>query len=164
MTASVDTAKVATRRELRFATIDELRAEIDRIEAADQSGTLSQHGNWTAGQIFGHLAAWINYAYDGFPIQPPPWLIRIILRMQLKRYLKRGFPSGVRIPKVREGTTATEPLSIAEGLQRLRVALQRLESDEPATHASPAFGPMSHADRIQLNLRHAELHLSFLRY
>jgi hypothetical protein len=129
-----------------------------------KAGTLSQLGNWTAGQIFGHLATWINYTYDGFPIQRPPWFVRIVLRMQLKKYLKKGFPSGVRIPKVDNGSTGTESLSTAEGSQRLRAALQRLESDEPAAHDSPAFGPMSHADRIQLNFRHAELHLSFLRY
>jgi hypothetical protein len=68
------------------------------------------------------------------------------------------------IPKVDNGTPGTESLSTAEGSQRLRAALQRLESDEPAAHDTPAFGPMSHADRIQLNFRHAELHLSFLRY
>jgi hypothetical protein len=29
---------------------------------------------------------------------------------------------------------------------------------------SPAFGPMNHEDRTQFNLRHAELHLSFLQF
>jgi hypothetical protein len=73
-------------------------------------------------------------------------------------------PAGVRIPGTKDGTFGTEPLSTSEGADRLRRAFQRLLSDEPARYDSPAFGPMSHADRIQLNLRHAELHLSFLRY
>jgi hypothetical protein len=164
MTTALNTAKVFDRRKLRFETIGELRAEVDRVVGAERAGTLSLVGNWTVGQIFGHLAAWINYSYDGYPLKPPPWFIRIILRWQVKKYLKHGMPAGVRIPRVENGTLATEPLDTDEGAKRLRAALVRLASDEPARYDSPAFGPMSHADRIQLNLRHAELHLSFLRY
>lgn len=164
MTAPVNTAKVESRRALRFSTIDDVLKDIDGIVAADQAGTLRQLGNWTPGQVFGHVAAWLNYSYDGYPIKPPPWFIRIILRMKIKKYMRDGMPAGVRIPGVANGTFATEPLSTGEGAERLRRALQRLQSDEPAKYDSPAFGEMSHADRIQLNLRHAELHFSFLRY
>ncbi len=37
----------------------------------------------------------------------------------------------------------------------------RLKNGEPCTHDSPAFGALSHEDRIRLNLRHAELHLGY---
>jgi hypothetical protein len=47
---------------------------------------------------------------------------------------------------------------------RLVVALRRLESSESAPFDSPAVGPLSDLDRVQLNLRHAELHLGFLAY
>ena len=47
---------------------------------------------------------------------------------------------------------------------RLKSAFERLQSGEPAKYDSPAFGKMSHEDRIELNLRHAELHLGFLVY
>lgn len=162
MGTAIDT-KYASRRALRFTSIDDLLAEVARIEAADGSGALQRSGNWTAGQNFGHLASWINYAYEGYPFQSPPWFVRFMLRMMKGRYLRKGMPQGVRIPGAAEGTWGTEPLTTAEGAQRLRAALQRLRS-EPARHPSPAFGPMSHEDRIALNLRHAELHLGFLRY
>ncbi len=164
MSNLVNTAQVRDRRALRFSSIDDVLKDIDAIVAADQGGTLRQLGNWPPGQVLGHVAAWINYSYDGYPVKPPPWFIRIILRMKVKKYLRDGMPVGVRIPGVENGTFATEPLSTAAGAERLRRALQRLQSNEPATYDSPAFGAMSHADRIQLNLRHAELHLSFLRY
>lgn len=164
MTAPMNTATVQDRRVLRFSSIDDVLKDVDRIVAADPAGTLRQLGNWTPGQILGHLATWTNYSYDGYPFKPPPWFIRIILRMKVKKYLRDGMPSGVRIPGVENGTFGTEPLNISDGAERLRRALQRLQSDEPAVHDSPAFGEMSHSDRIQLNLRHAELHLSFLRY
>lgn len=159
----LDTRKVADRRNLRYASIDDLLADIDRIVAAENAGTLSHTGNWTAGQAMGHVAAWINYGYDGYPIKPPPFPISIILRFMGKRMLTKGMRPGVRIPGVPNGTLATEPLSTQDGAAQLRAALQRLKKGEPARFPSPAFGPMTEADRVQLNLRHAELHLSFLK-
>ena len=162
MSNAVETSKASDRRALRFNTIDDLLAEVDRIVAADEAGTLRRSGNWTAGQAFGHIAAWINYAYDGYPFKTP-WPIRLILRTRVQRYLRDGMPTGVRIPKVKDGTYATEALSAQEGATRLGRALARLASDEPARHDSPAFGNLSDEDRIALNLRHAELHLGFLQ-
>jgi hypothetical protein len=158
----VNTSKVTDRRSLRFNSIGELAVEVDRLAAAERTGKLRRNGNWTLGQICGHLAAWINYAYDGFPMGPPPWLIRVILRSRVKKYLRDGMPAGVRIPKVKNGTFATEPLSVEEGTERLRRAIKRLQSGEPARFDSPAFGKLSDEQRIALNLRHAELHLGFL--
>ena len=161
MSIAANTTKSSDRRSLQFNTIDDLLAEADRIVAAEKAGTLRQSGNWTAGQAFGHLAAWMNYAYDGYPFKTP-WPIRLILKTQVRKYLRNGMPAGVRIPKVKNGTYATEVLSTEEGAAQLRRALTRLASDEPATHDSPAFGKASDEDRIALNLRHAELHLGFL--
>lgn len=158
---TINTAKVSDRRRPRFTTVDELLADVDRIVAAERAGTLRRTGNWTAGQVFGHLATWINYAYEGFPFRPP-WFIRWILRKKKAVYLRDGMPAGVRIPKVQNGTFGTEELSTDEGAARLRRALLRLKSGEPAKFESPAFGTMSQEERTALNLRHAELHLSFL--
>jgi hypothetical protein len=158
----IDTGKVADRRGLRFNSIDDLLADVDRIVAAERAGRLRQAGNWTAGQTMGHLAAWINYAYDGFPMDRPPWFVRFILGFLKKKYLRDGMPAGVRIPKAENGTYGTEPLSTAEGADRLRKALARLKSGETARYDSPAWGRMPDEERIALNLRHAELHLSFL--
>ena len=154
----------AARRTLWFDSIDQLLAEVDRIMTAEANGQLQTSGSWTPGQILAHLAAWIEYGYDGFPMKAPPWIIRVILRAQLKKYLRRGMPSGVRIPKAPGGTFGADNLPSQEAADRLRTALERLKNGEPAKYDSPAFGAMSHEQRIQLNLRHAELHLSFLQY
>lgn len=162
MAGAVDTKTVAGRRTLRFNTLDDALADLERIAAADRAGTLRHIGNWTPGQILGHVSAWIEYGYDGYPMKPPPWFVRFILRMMVKKYLKRGMPSGVRIPNAAAGTYGTAALSTSDGMRRLKAAFERLRT-EPARFDSPAFGRMSHADRIALNLRHAELHLSFLQ-
>lgn len=161
MTPPVETSK-AERRKLNFATIDDLLAEVERVVAAERAGKLRRTGNWTAGQVLGHLAAWASYGYEGYPMKPPPFFIRWILRAKVKKYLREGMPAGVRIPGVPNGTFAIDALSTEDGATRLRQALRRLKSGEPCKYDSPAFGPMSHADRIALNLRHAELHLGYL--
>lgn len=57
-----------------------------------------------------------------------------------------------------------DKLPTAEAVDRLLAALARLQRAEQAPFDSPAFGRMSHDDRIRLNLRHAELHLGYLVY
>ena len=47
-----------------------------------------------------------------------------------------------------------------EGLRRYRAAMERLRATAP-TIPNPVFGRLTHEQWIQLNLRHAELHLSF---
>lgn len=150
------------RRSLHLSSIAELLAELDRIEHAEKAGTLRAVGNWTPGQILGHLAAWIEYGRTGYPLKSPPWPISWLLRRTLKRTLRDGMKSGVKIPGLAGGTTGTEVLKTDVALQRLRAALQRLQAAEPVQYESPAFGPMSQEDRVALQLRHAELHLSYL--
>jgi hypothetical protein len=158
--SAVNTAK-AERRPLRFECIGDLLAEIDRLIAAEAEGRLRCSGNWTLGQAFGHLSTWIDYGYDGYPMRVP-WLIRTLIRMRLKKYMHEGMPGGVRIPRVPGGTYGTDVLPTQEGAARLKKSLGRLAAGEPAKYQSPAFGDMSHDDRVTLNLRHAELHLGFV--
>ena len=164
MSEQIDTKQVTERRSLRFDSIDDCLAEIDRIVAAAQQGDLKALGNWTPGQVMAHLAAWIEYGYDGYPLKAPPFFVRWILRMQLKKMLNKGMPSGVRIPGIKEGTIGMDPMETGEAAERLRAAFARLQNRDEAKFDSPAFGKMSHDDRVLLNLRHAELHLSFLDY
>ena len=157
----IETGKVTDRRALRYQSIPELLADMDRIVAADRAGKLRRTGNWTAGQTFGHLASWINYAYEGFPSRPP-WFIRAILRLMKKKVLRKGMSAGVRIPGCAEGTFGTDMLKTDDGAKKLRDSLARLQRGEPARFDSPAWGKMPLEERIAINLRHAELHLSFL--
>ncbi len=158
----IKTSKVSGRRTLRFGNIDDAISEAERIARADADGRIRSLGNWTPGQVFGHIASWIDYGYEGYPLGKPPWLIGVILRWRVKKYLRDGLPSGVKMPAVSAGTYGTDEMTTEAGLKRYRVAFLRLKAGEPSTYDSPGFGPMSDEDRIRLNLRHAELHLSFL--
>lgn len=151
-------------RTLRFADTGQLFAELDRIEAAYEAGTLTTTGNWTAGQILAHLSAWIEFAYDGFPLKAPPFFVRWILKFMMKRMLAKGeMKPGVSIPGVEGGTLGQEEMETGVALERYRAALSRMRS-EPAVHNSPAFGKVTDEVRIKMNLLHAQLHLGFMKY
>ena len=164
MTTEKNTRTVREFRRLRFASVEDCAAEVERIVDADLAGRLRVTGNWTPGQILAHVAAWIEYGYNGFPIARPPFFIRWFLRLRLRKMLEQGMPRGVRIPGVKQGTTGMDEMETAAAADRLQQALERLNSGEAAKYDSPAFGAMSHDDRIRLNLRHAELHLGYLAY
>jgi hypothetical protein len=157
--AQVNTGRVRGCRKLRFETLDEMLADVERLAAAERAGTLQRLGNWTLGQALGHLATWGQYAYDGVPIKPP-FPIRLILRMRKKQFLGGSLPWGVKIPRVQGGTLGTEAISLDEGLARYRAVTERLRG-EPPKHAHAIFGRLAHEEWIALHLRHAELHLGF---
>ena len=151
----------ANRRKLGFATIDDALNEAERLVAAEREGRLDCVGNWKLGQALGHLATWANFAFDGYPPEVrAPLPVRMILRMMRGTVLKKGMMTGVRIGKLPGGTVGLDEVDAEEGLRRFRAALQRLRSTPP-TIPNPVFGALTHAQWIQLNLRHAELHLSF---
>lgn len=163
MPQPVNTAKVEGFRTLRFESLEDLLWELDRIEQSHRSGTLKQIGNWSPGRIFGHLAAWINYAYEGFPRGAhPPFFIRWIIKRQKAKYLRHGMPRGVKIPAAPDGTFGTDQMDFDAGMRKLRAAIGRLQAREPVKFHSPAFGQMSDDDRIAMQMRHAELHLGYL--
>ena len=164
MTQIQNSRPISAPRQLRFASVDDVLLDIDLIVQAHHDGRLQPIGQWTAGQNLAHVAAWIEYGYSGYPIGPPPWPVRMIIRSMLGRYLKNGMPHGVRIPRTPHGTFGQDDMPIEAAAERLKAAFMRLKRREPCAFHSPAFGPMSDEKREQLNLRHAELHLSNLTF
>ena len=151
----------AQRRQLRFETIDDALAEADRLVAGEREGRLDGAGNWTLGQTLGHLATWANFAFDGYPPEVrAPLPVRLILRLMRGSILRKGMMAGVKVGKVPGGTLGLDVLPADEGLRRFRAAMERLRGSAP-TAANPVFGRLTHEQWIQLNLRHAELHLGF---
>ena len=149
------------RRSLRFERVDDALTEADRLVAAERDGRLTRRGAWTLGQALGHLATWASYPFEGYPDSVrPPAPVRIVLRLLRNRFVTRGMPAGVKMRNVPGGTLGLEVLPAEEGLRRFRAALERLRQSAP-TMPNPIFGPLTHEQWIQLNLRHAELHLSF---
>jgi len=78
--------------------------------------------------------------------------------------LKSGMRPGGRVPGTKTGTVGDDDIPFGIAYGRLTRAIERLSSGEKAVYEMPEFGPMSHEDFTELNLRHAELHLSFLQF
>jgi hypothetical protein len=156
----INTAKVTDRRALRFATLREALADAERCAAADRAGTLRRTGNWTAGQVFGHLAYWIDGGFDGYAMNPP-WFLRLLGPLMKKSVLKPSTRAGMRLPGAPGGTYGTDVYSTDDGLARFRAAVDRLERQCPQ-RPNPVFGRMTHDEWKTLHIRHAEGHLSFL--
>ena len=70
-TTRIDTGKVAGRRELHFNSLDDILADVDRLASSREIRTL---GNWSAGQIFEHVARVMDKSIDGSeqPAGRPP--------------------------------------------------------------------------------------------
>ena len=158
--APVDTGKAAGRRTLRFESIDQVMAEVDRLAAAERAGRLRRLGNWTLGQTLAHLAAWVEYGYTGAPLKVP-FFIRWFLRLQKRKFLYGPMRPGAKIPGVEGGTLATDPVPFEEGLEHYRRVLEQLRIQAPMA-PNIILGALTHEEWIALNLRHAELHLGFL--
>jgi hypothetical protein len=158
----IDTSAVAGYRTLKFNSPDEVLADVDRLVAAEKAGTLRSTGKWTLGQNLGHLAAWMDFPFDGYPKSlKAPWLVRAVLKLRKKKYLYGRLPRGVRIPGQKDGTVGTEVLTTDEGAARYRRSWERLRKSPPPI-PNPVFGPMTHEEWIALHCRHAELHLGYL--
>lgn len=158
-----DTKRSRDRRPLRYASAADLLRDIDSLEAARGAGRLRTAGNWTPAQIYNHLAAFMEYSLDGYPpgFRAPPAPVRFVLGFFKKKYCFRAMPAGLWIPGQPRGTIGQDDGPPDAAADRLRRAIQRLEATAP-TRPSHLFGRMTHEEWKGLNLRHCELHLSFL--
>lgn len=156
----VDTGKVKDRRNLEFETLEQALADARRCVQAENAGKLRRTGNWTTGQLLGHLAFWIDASFDGFEMKTT-FLMRLLGPFMKKIVLKRSSRAGFRLSNAPEGTYGVEVLSTEEGFRRYEAAIRRLLAKCPE-NPNPVFGKMTYDEWKTLHLRHAETHLSFL--
>lgn len=157
-TTPIDTGKVTGRRELRFERIEDILADTERLA---QSG-YEQLGNWSLGRICRHLATTMRMGLDGAG-RLQPWFVRLMARrIYMSRVLNHGMKAGFKVPAKLIAVIAPEARDDDEGLAELREVLGRW-SREPQRHPHAFFGTLSPEQWNTLSLRHAEMHLSFLR-
>jgi Protein of unknown function (DUF1569) len=153
---SVDTAKVEGRRKLKFASYEELLADVDRLT----SGPVKTLGNWSPGQAFRHLGRAYNGSIDGFQMTfPLPF--RLMGKLFRKKLLSMAMPAGFKLPAQGAKAMVPPPTPTEEGAAELRAAIARLKQ-EPQRANHPMFGTLTKEDWDKVHLTHASLHLSFL--
>jgi hypothetical protein len=152
----VATAKVQGRRKVDYKTLDEIVADAARLS----SGPMATLGNWSAGQIFQHLANAFNRSIDGFPTRLP-WFIRVVARLFKKRFVSGAMPAGLQVPAGIAKVVMPDPTATAAGLAALREAVARLHR-ETTRAEHPALGKLTREEWDQVHLNHANLHMSFI--
>jgi hypothetical protein len=152
----IDTGKVEGRRTLTFTTLDDILADLERLEKAK----LRTLGNWSSGQVLMHLSVPIEWCLDGAKVRAP-WYIRVFGWFVKNRFLRNPMPAGFALPEATAAYLVPGETSWEDGLRILRAAIQRLKT-ETQRHPSPFLGVLTREQWDQLHCRHAELHLSFL--
>ena len=159
----INTKKVAGRREVRFESLAELRADVERLRDAAASGPVEALGNWSPGQAMQHLARFMTCSIEGF--DKAPFFLRpmgmVVQLFQGKKILNRPPPPGFRIPHTLSFFPDGDADDEAASAELLAV-IERVEK-EKCVQPSPLLGKLTHETWIQLHLRHAELHLSFFK-
>ncbi len=148
------------RRKLKFTTIDQVIAEIDRLHASGYQ----RLGNWSLGQMCDHIATLAEKSLAGFDTQLPT-----LFRMTLGKIifhqivLKGRFPRGIKAPAEFTPKPAPANDDPAAEIQRCNLALQKVQR---AT--AEQFQPHPFAGRVtaeqwrQAQAIHASYHLGFL--
>lgn len=150
----IKTSKVQGRRQVNYASYSDLLADAEQL-AKTKVKTL---GNWSFGQILKHVAQSTDSSIDGSGfVLPAPvrWIFTLLMK---RKFLTQPIPAGFRAPKQYQPEETT---SVEEALRLLRRAITRQETEVKRV-MHPAFGMISKDEWTQFNLRHAEMHMSFV--
>jgi hypothetical protein len=156
---------VTARRKVELRTLADLTEEVERVYATAAAGRVRPLGNWSAAQVFQHLALFIAGSLDGFSFQYPwpwRWAAWLVGRYSWPLLLRLAFRPGFRNPPAAAAVEPDPSVSLEDAAAQLRRQLQRLEGGERMTRRSPTGEMLTHEQWLDCHLRHAELHLSFL--
>lgn len=151
------TAEKTQRRSLQFTTLDEVREDIETIAA----GAYVTVGKWSFAQILDHLGSAMNSSIDGFSFRAS-WFVRWFVGPFIKNsVLTKQMKPGFNLPKKFSSYLPHADCSMEEALPIVLKAIKRFDQEIPvADH--PFFGKMASEEWMNLHLRHAEMHLSFV--
>jgi hypothetical protein len=150
------------KRPLKFNNLDEM---MDDVRSLNENGYIS-NGNWKLGQTCGHLANWMRYPLDGYPVAPLPirmifWVMQKTVVPGMKRkILAEGFKGGMMTAP--ESVPKQDELTDQQGVDQLQEVVDRLLAFKGELYPSPLFGEVDKPMQIKVSLLHAELHLGYL--
>lgn len=153
---------MATRRELRFDTLDDVVRDAEALLAKGYDKV----GNWSLAQCCGHLANWFRYQLDGFPpaplvLRPVFWLVRNTVGPGMGRKMLAGGKMKPGMPTIPQ--SVVQPgADDAVGVAELRETIRRWQGYNGPLHSSPLFGGNNKDNWLKGHLIHCAHHLSFL--
>jgi hypothetical protein len=153
---AVDTGKVEGRRQLSFNSLDEILADVERLN----QGPVKNLGNWSSGQVLKHVTIVMTASLDGFH-HTAPWFVRLIGKLVKKKMLTKPMSAGFTLPSNAAAEMVPGPIEWADAVRQFRDVVRRLQSEEKRMPSS-FLGKLTREEWDRLHCRHSELHLSFL--
>jgi hypothetical protein len=163
--AKIETGCVYNRRIVRLQTLDDLLAEIEHVIAAAGAGEVRPLGNWSPAQVLWHIGKLIELSFDGFSWRyrrGPQWITRPFRFFAWRWLIRLAFRPGFINPPEAAVLEPPATVSLEDAAAYLRRQIERIRRGEKMTQESAIEGPYSHEQWVYIQLRHAELHLSFL--
>src|SRR5262245_56894086 len=151
------TAPAPARRQIHYASLDELQADAECLAG----GKFQTVGNWSYPQILDHLARSMAASMDGFGFKAPWWARTLIAPLVKNSFLTKKMRAGFKLPQSARSLMPAGDASLPAALENLRKAMTRCTHETPqAEH--PFLGKLASQEWNSLYLRHAELHMSFV--
>lgn len=146
---------MSLRRDLRLKTLDDVLAELDRLEASN----IQTVGKWSFYQILTHVAGALDSSISAYPRLLPGLIRKTIGPLAFRRMLAKGFMDegspNPDAPREREEGDAEA------AMKQLRSAIARFRKHSGPVAEHPFFGTLTKEDFTTLHAYHASLHLSF---
>lgn len=159
MNVLVNTKSVLNRRIIRFDSIQEILFDVEQIP--EEHITL---GNWSFAQILWHLTETAQMTLRDNSTYSPPMFMKMIGPLMKGQYLTKKLSPGMSFPaSLNVRLTPPESLQIDDEKTRFAQTMQEYADYQNFPRRHPVFGKLSTLQWHQIQHRHCELHLSFVR-
>ena len=145
------------RRELSFASLDEVVAEAERLAGGEVRTT----GNYSFGQILEHLARTHDMATGKLDAPPTPLFIRLMMPFVRSSLIKNVKPGFKLSPDAQAFFWPDQEVEVQTALAHLKESVERFNTVGPLPK-HPIFGKISTEQATELNRNHCAMHLSFV--
>lgn len=147
---------MSARRTVHFSTFSDVVQDAEHL-----LGNHHTVGNWSFGQICQHLARTMDATIDGFGFKAPWWARWLIAPFVKNSFFIKPMKPGFKLPKAGAALLPDDSVTGKDGLRQLTAAVERHLHETP-TAPHPFFGKLASEEIIQLQLRHCEMHMSFI--
>ena len=148
------------RRSLKFDSLDEVLKDAELLVNAEQ---VVSAGTWNLAQTLMHLAIGMRMSMESGINTKRSLMLQIMGPIIKRRILKRGMKPGYQLPeKMARLLVPKENTKLTSAWDALQGQAKRMKECQKF-YAHPVFGELTREEWLKLTLRHAELHLSFLR-
>lgn len=151
---------MSKRRELVFDDQDMVLADVRQLA----TGEVQVAGSHSFAEIVRHLALTNNMVTGKTPSPPPlPWYMRLMMPFMRSSILNGPVKPGFKLPvKMEAFFWPDDPVEIGEAVAQLAASIENYKATGPLD-VHPVFGRATKEQVDRLTLKHAAMHLSFVR-